>query len=88
MSGFTRKTVQLSDEEVERIVRLRPVIFEDDPAHRARGPLTDSDVIRIALIEGLALMEKRYGVDKPEYVLPDGVEEFRTYDPDEDNGNG
>lgn len=57
-------TVRLSATEVTRIRRLASPIYETDSAQRSRGPLTDSDVLRLALAAGLDVLESQYRIEE------------------------
>lgn len=70
-----RLNMLLDEEEIKRLDELRSRIYTDDPTQRARGLLTRSDAARLALVEGLAALEARYGIaDDPEHY-PEFAEE-------------
>lgn len=55
-----RLTMDFHPADVERAMALVPAL-EAEPVHRARGSVTRQDVLRVAVAEGLAVLEKRYG---------------------------
>lgn len=63
-----RLNLVLDSEEADRIERLREIIYRQDPVQRARGPLSKSDVARLAMARGLDGLEERYGVADREPV--------------------
>lgn len=58
-----RLNLVLDSEEADRIERLREIIYRQDPVQRARGPLSKSDVARLAMARGLDSLEEHYHVD-------------------------
>lgn len=63
-----RLNMLMDDEDAQRLDRLRTVIYENDGSQRARGLLSRADAARLALVEGLAVLESRYGVTEPDFA--------------------
>lgn len=51
----------------ERVEVLVPAVA-GDPRARAHGRVTRASILRLALLEGVEVLERRYGVTEPDFA--------------------
>jgi limonene-1,2-epoxide hydrolase len=59
------RSLEIDPEEIDRVEAFIPALA-NDPLIRAAGKVTSARVLRVALAEGLVVLEERYDVMSPE----------------------